>query len=363
MAGETEVANSLEPLVGCSRSGFATVIASGCRCSSTSTLGRRGSNYNSRGASQSLGLPFLVVVVAPPSPLAGDPPSGLGARLGAVSGTTTWSDGSTYEGELLNGQPHGKGKLLWPDKSYYDGCWSLGEYHGEGSFYCALDGSALKGTFRRNSFLSRDGKWIDASKLREEQHLRSLRISPANSASATVPIIRCTPEEVGAKILAVQREAPFFVPLVLADASCGEAAPLALLELGDRGCTEATTVHLAHAANEKRRQRDHLQIFRSAMNEAVQTDRPFVLAFGDGAGSGNPQEERRVVAFVYGSGAPEAQVLQGGAVPEGFVILAIGLLRLRWGMKYGIDRVFNVPQGRTQRGAHRAYSFIHALAL
>lgn len=45
-----------------------------------------------------------------------------------------FADGSTYIGEWLNGQPHGKGKWTNSDGSYYDGHWNEGKKCGWGVF-------------------------------------------------------------------------------------------------------------------------------------------------------------------------------------------------------------------------------------
>ena len=77
------------------------------------------------------------------------------------------------------------------------------------------------------------------------------------------------------EVFSVLRESPHLVPLVVAEASCpqaaGAAAPLWCLQAGPRGCTPASTVHLSYAATEKRRHRDSQQLFRGAVCEALTT--------------------------------------------------------------------------------------------
>lgn len=220
------------------------------------------------------------------------------------SGTYRWSDGSVYEGDLQDGRPHGHGKFTWPEGSSYDGLWQEGEMMGQGTFYNFFTGHTRQGAFYRNSLRLHDGTWLDLSREREEQRAALLRIGSAGpSAEAKMPVFRCRPEEAVAKVIAVLREPPHLVPLVMADASCPvqpdgvtqprprSVAPLWCLQTGDLGCTDNTTVHMAFAAAEMRRKRDVQQIFRNAICEALSTYRPFVLAFGEESEGGNPQDD------------------------------------------------------------------------
>eukprot|EP00933_Yihiella_yeosuensis_P026492 TRINITY_DN20578_c0_g2_i1.p1 TRINITY_DN20578_c0_g2~~TRINITY_DN20578_c0_g2_i1.p1 ORF type:complete len:397 (-),score=70.01 TRINITY_DN20578_c0_g2_i1:220-1410(-) len=207
------------------------------------------------------------------------------------SGVYRWSDGSVYEGCFLNGRPHGHGRLKWPDGSSYDGSWYDGELHGQGTFVCGYDGIESHGIFRRNCLRQHDGTWLDLVRRREERRVLSLSIGADMEVS--LPIQRCTPQEVHACVEDVLRQPPYMVPLVLATTSCpaasgGSAAPLWCLEAAENGCTAATTVHLSHAADLKQRQRDFAPVFRDAIREALLTYRPLGLVFGDDA---NPQDE------------------------------------------------------------------------
>jgi len=44
----------------------------------------------------------------------------------------TYDDGSVYEGDLINGNPHGKGKITFADGNMYEGDWVNGKRHGKG---------------------------------------------------------------------------------------------------------------------------------------------------------------------------------------------------------------------------------------
>mmetsp|Transcript_10257 Transcript_10257/g.23111 ORF Transcript_10257/g.23111 Transcript_10257/m.23111 type:complete len:395 (-) Transcript_10257:8-1192(-) len=218
------------------------------------------------------------------------------------SGTYRWSDGSVYEGFFVDGRPHGHGKFTWPEGSSYDGMWAEGEMTGQGSFYNAFDGITRMGVFHRNSVRMHDGSCVDLRQRREQHRIERLRIGYSGPGpEATIPVLRCGPSEVSARVSAVLREPPYLVPLVLATSmvprevpghsGSHSAAPLWCLQQGDCGLSGSTTVHLAFAAAEKRRRHDVHEIFRSAIREALLTYRPFALVFGDGSDGGNPQVE------------------------------------------------------------------------
>ena len=48
------------------------------------------------------------------------------------TGKLTLPDGSVYEGELVNGKPHGKGKKTFSSGGYYEGDFVDGKWHGKG---------------------------------------------------------------------------------------------------------------------------------------------------------------------------------------------------------------------------------------
>ena len=85
--------------------------------------------------------------------------------------TLTYTDGSRYEGEILNGKRHGRGTYFYPNGSRYVGDWRDGMKHGQGTFIWA-DGSRHVGEFRNDSSQGRgtrtwpngnryDGDWHD----------------------------------------------------------------------------------------------------------------------------------------------------------------------------------------------------------
>ena len=52
-----------------------------------------------------------------------------------VSGTSIIYDGGSYKGQLVDGKPHGKGRITYKDGSYYDGNWVNGKKEGNGKYY------------------------------------------------------------------------------------------------------------------------------------------------------------------------------------------------------------------------------------
>jgi len=213
--------------------------------------------------------------------------------------------GTIYQGGFADGTPHGRGRLTWPEGSYYEGAWKEGQMTGQGSFYSAYDGFAMHGKFVRNCVQTHDGTWINVVQKREVDRASRLRIGaqlppvaggPAPASESLLPVLFCTPEALHDQVTEVL-DARGRVPLILPAASCprfgGEratsAAPLWCLEQGSqRGALPETTVHLLQAAAEKRRRRDHAQLFRDAIREALLSYRPFCLVFPDSEGEHLP---------------------------------------------------------------------------
>ena len=83
------------------------------------------------------------------------------------------SDSSTYKGQVLDSQRHGRGMLVQADGSYYDGLWRKGLRDGFGRAVDAKTGCVYEGEFKRDRFhgfgvlynlttgFSFEGKWVD----------------------------------------------------------------------------------------------------------------------------------------------------------------------------------------------------------
>lgn len=47
-------------------------------------------------------------------------------------GEEHWGDGTSYKGEFLNGEKHGKGEYKFPDGAIYEGSFKHDKFDGEG---------------------------------------------------------------------------------------------------------------------------------------------------------------------------------------------------------------------------------------
>lgn len=56
------------------------------------------------------------------------------AVAAATKGSLTLSNGATYNGEVLNGKPHGKGTARWGENKTYTGDWKYGKRSGKGKY-------------------------------------------------------------------------------------------------------------------------------------------------------------------------------------------------------------------------------------
>lgn len=61
-------------------------------------------------------------------------------------GKLIFSGGGQYEGDFRSGVEEGRGKMLWPNGAYYEGEYRNGRFHGQGK-YRSADGSVFDGVF------------------------------------------------------------------------------------------------------------------------------------------------------------------------------------------------------------------------
>lgn len=67
-------------------------------------------------------------------------------------GTFTYGDGTTYEGEFLNGVPHGQGIVLYQNGDHYAGAWYRHKPNGSGKMEYA-SGDMLEGMWQDGQFM------------------------------------------------------------------------------------------------------------------------------------------------------------------------------------------------------------------
>jgi len=82
--------------------------------------------------------------------------------------------GFVYEGTVLSGKRHGKGKLVWPDGRTYDGAFVEGQFHGmavmkwpDGRTYTGQYNRGKKdghGVFQWPDGRQYDGEWVDGKR-------------------------------------------------------------------------------------------------------------------------------------------------------------------------------------------------------
>jgi hypothetical protein len=79
----------------------------------------------------------------------GDLHNCTGWNGGNKHGTTVdvWSDGRVYRGTYQHGKRHGYGVLTWPYGAYYEGQFADDKRNGEGR-YCYADGRCYTGTYK-----------------------------------------------------------------------------------------------------------------------------------------------------------------------------------------------------------------------
>lgn len=75
-------------------------------------------------------------------------------------GILTWNDGSKYEGEFDNDKANGKGIKQWVSGEVYDGLWRDDRKHGKGVFIW-VDRTKYEGEFVNNIFRSGTAVWTD----------------------------------------------------------------------------------------------------------------------------------------------------------------------------------------------------------
>ncbi|KAG6738227.1 hypothetical protein POTOM_057836 [Populus tomentosa] len=85
------------------------------------------------------------------------------------------SNGGIYNGGLVDGVPHGKGKYLWCDGCMYEGEWKRGKANGGGKFFWP-SGATYKGQFKLGringygTFIGVDGEVYSGNWMSDKKH-------------------------------------------------------------------------------------------------------------------------------------------------------------------------------------------------
>lgn len=94
--------------------------------------------------------------------------------VGAASGPFTFQNGDCYEGDMCEGEPHGRGRMTYAeDGTIYDGHWRRGRHDGQGT-KSYLDGIEYTGAFKdgmmhgTGRFTMGDGTVLDGEFLEDE---------------------------------------------------------------------------------------------------------------------------------------------------------------------------------------------------
>ena len=65
------------------------------------------------------------------------------------AGCFSWEDGSSYDGDIMDGKPDGQGTYIWPDGDKYVGAWKNGQREGLGC-HSRTNGFIFIGEFHNN---------------------------------------------------------------------------------------------------------------------------------------------------------------------------------------------------------------------
>ena len=65
------------------------------------------------------------------------------------AGCFSWEDGSSYDGDMMDGKPDGQGTYIWPDGDKYVGAWKNGQREGLGC-HSRTNGFIFIGEFHNN---------------------------------------------------------------------------------------------------------------------------------------------------------------------------------------------------------------------
>ena len=92
----------------------------------------------------------------------------VAARTADAHDVLYLDEGRVYLGEVLEGRPHGEGRMVWPSDAVHTSTWGDGARHGAGTFR-EREGAAYVGEFRdgaragKGRFTWPDGRSYDGA--------------------------------------------------------------------------------------------------------------------------------------------------------------------------------------------------------
>ncbi|MBQ8194702.1 MAG: ribosomal protein L7/L12 [Oscillospiraceae bacterium] len=89
--------------------------------------------------------------------------------------STTANTVQKYEGEQLNGQPHGMGTMVYPSGNTYTGEWKNGVRNGNGEYVFASTGEKYVGEFADGEYCGKGKYYYQAGAVYEGQFMNSER--------------------------------------------------------------------------------------------------------------------------------------------------------------------------------------------
>ena len=150
----------------------------------------------------------------------------------------TYPNGDVYEGDLLGGKPHGKGKYIYTGGRLYEGDWVAGKFQGKGKLILP-SGDVYEGDFDFGKFHGK-GKLTSANGTVQDGNWdngKFLGSATATSAATTAPQTIQAAQSTGKTLEDAIK--------LMQSGRAAEAVPI-LESLGERGNAQASSTVAAH---------------------------------------------------------------------------------------------------------------------